>query len=383
MLTKDIWINEDGFGIIGSDIIRRYTLTNKSKASVCLISFGAGIQSIRVPNKNGILGDVVLGWDDINGYEENRFIGRTIGRVTKTINDEIISISSKKNSLPKNNDKNYRYSLNNGLIGFDNVNWCCNIIDKSVVMSYLSRDRSDGYPGDMLTQIKYTWTDDNQLFINIRATSTHSTVANISNYCLFNLAGQGTGARELNKHIVTVNSDKWVFEKVNEPPIVYSVIGTIFDLRKPTVLSSKTLRQVPGGGFNHTLSINCPSNWCYRFHARVLHPESGRFVEIYSNQPGIYLSTANNLPNLQVNYSFVSNGNHWDVASRDELKNLIQQEDVKLYGKGGILYKKHSGFLISPQNYSNFGSMKYFPSCVLHPGNIYQHDMSLKFGVKV
>ncbi|KAK0171818.1 hypothetical protein PV328_005217 [Microctonus aethiopoides] len=380
-------MHEDGFGIIGSDIIRRYTLTNKSKASVCLISFGAGIQSIRVPNKNGILGDVVLGWDDINGYQENRFIGRTIGRVTKTITDGIITIVSKKNFSSENYDKNNRYHFNSGLINFDNVNWDCHIIDKSVVMSYLSRNRSDGYPGDMLTQIKYTWTDDNQLFINIRATSTRSTVANISNYCLFNLAGHGTGAGELNKHIVTVNSDKWVHEELNKPPLVHSAIGTIFDLRKPTILSSKTLRQVPGGGFNHNLIINSPSTWCYRFHARVLHPKSGRFVEVYSNQPGIYLSTANNLPNLQINDSFVLNGNHWnrssDVVSNDELQNLIEQKDIKLYGKGGILYKKHSGFLISPQNYSNFGSVKYFPSCVLHPGNIYQHDMSLKFGVKV
>lgn len=139
-------------------------------------------------------------------------------------------------------------------------------------MSHLNTHGYRGFPGDVLTQIKYTWTDDNELSANISATSTASTPIDITNYCLFNLAGHGTGPEELKRHIVTINSDKCIYKLSSENTIstnsICAVDRTVFDLRKATMLTEMRLRQIPGGGYDHNYCVNSPSDWCYRFHAR-------------------------------------------------------------------------------------------------------------------
>ncbi|XP_066589000.1 galactose mutarotase-like [Prorops nasuta] len=169
------------------------------------------------------------------------------------------------------NDKNGLHHWNGGFVAFDNVNWDSYVLDKQVVMSHLSYNGNEGYPGFMLTQVKYSWTDDNELHINICATSTKSTPVNISNYCLFNLAGHGMGSKELKRHVVTVNSDRWIHRScINNISIesIRPVESTVFDLRSPTQFHKKRLAQVPKGGYDHIFCISSPNRWCYRFHAR-------------------------------------------------------------------------------------------------------------------
>ncbi|KAM0727985.1 Galactose mutarotase [Formica fusca] len=396
MSFKDTLIEEDGFGFVPrprgtvssklSEIVRRYTLTNKNKGIVRLISWGASIQSIKIPNRDGKLADVVLGFDDMDGYLKNRYMGSIIGRVADRIPMHLSNMIYPSTI----GDETKKDHLNDGMVAFDNVNWHSQIVNNRVVMSHLSRADSEGYPGDVLTQVKYTWTDDNQLHINIRATSTKSTRINVTNYCLFNLAGHGTGSKELKKHLFIVNADSWIFMDVkNHLPIgiISPVDCTPFELRLPVQLNQRRLFDIPGGGYNHNLCINSPSCWCYRFHARILHPTSGRFLEVYSNHPGLRVYTGNKLPDSECVYPPDLKDHEWggcqeaQINSLELTKKVAKTEAMDIYGKEGIPYRRHGGFALSPQNYPNAVNVKYFPSCMLYPGKIYVHDMTYKFGV--
>ncbi|XP_076648159.1 galactose mutarotase [Halictus rubicundus] len=160
---------------------------------------------------------------------------------------------------------------NGGFLGFDNVNWQSYIMGKHVVMTHYSPANNEGYPGDMLIQIKFSWTDDSQLHINIRATATQPTPANITINCLMNLAGHATGPSELKKHVVSINAGSWTFADVKDSlptGATVPVDQTVYDLRLPTQLTRNRLYNVPGGGYNQNLCITSPSCWSYRFHAR-------------------------------------------------------------------------------------------------------------------
>ncbi|KYM85690.1 Aldose 1-epimerase [Atta colombica] len=397
MSFGDTLIEEDGFGFVprlpgaelekSREIVRRYTLTNKHKAIVRLISWGASIQSIKVPNRDGKLADVVLGFDNMDGYLKNRYMGCIIDRVANGISGGTMHLDNVIYPLSIN-DRTGKDCFNSATVAFDNTNWQSQIVNNRVVMSHLSQKYKQGYPSNVLTQIKYTWTDDNQLHINIRATSTSSIPVNITNYCLFNLAGHGTGSKELKKHVLTVNADSWIFmeAKNNLPSIICPVDGTACELRLPAQLNQRRLYGIPGGGYNHNLCINSPSSWCYRFHARILHPTSGRFLEVYSNNPGLQVYTGNKLPHQYIYPPDLKDhewGNDKNVQINfwKSMKEIAKEKATEVYGKGGIPYRRHGGFALSPQNYSNAGNIKHFPSYMLHPGKMYTHDMTYKFGV--
>ncbi|XP_024947189.1 aldose 1-epimerase isoform X2 [Cephus cinctus] len=321
-------------------------------------------------------------------YLNNRYFGNIIGRVANRVAEGLIYINGKKYELTKN-DENQKNHINGGIYGFDNVNWDSCVSGKQVVMSNLSKTGSEGYPGHMLTQVKYTWTDLNELHINIRATSTEATPANITNYCLFNLAGHGMGVKELRKHIVTINADKWTLMDIRDNlPIglIEPVDQTVYDLRTPTQLNKQTMYNVPGGGYNHNLCITTPSCWCYRFHARILHPDSGRFLEVYSNQPGLQFYTGNDLPDPNRNYPPDHDDYYWggcgDSPDKTEQNTNVSNKNLYFPGKDGVLYRRHGGFVLSPQNYPDAVNIESFPSCILHPGKMYTHDMTYRFGVR-
>ncbi|RLU20242.1 hypothetical protein DMN91_006849 [Ooceraea biroi] len=406
MSFGDTLIEEDGFGFVprsrnaafgkSCEIVRRYTMINKHQAIVRLISWGASIQSIKIPNRDGKLADVVLGFDDLDGYLKNRYMGSIIGRVAGRISGGLDNADVTYFLQPI--AKLLKLLLVLFVVFFDEV------------MSHLSRANSEGYSGDVLTQVNYTWTDDNQLHINIRATTTMPTPINVTNYCLFNLAGHGTGSKELEQHVLTVNADSWTLMDLrnNLPTGVISPVDcTAFELRVPAQLNRRRLYNIPGGGYDHNLCINSPNSWCYRFHARILHPPSGRFLEVYSNHPGLQVYTGNQLPhpervyppdlkncdweggeNAKINSSKLVN-TKWDfeitnnIIPKKKAKEIQNARTKEIYGKGGIPYRCYGGFALSPQNYPGTVNIEHFPSCILYPGKIYVHDMSYKFGVKL
>lgn len=290
-----------------------------------------------------------------------------------------MKINNKDYSLTIN-DKNSTSHYNGGFVAFDNVNWNSYVFKKHVVMTHTSTKNSEGYPGDLLTQIKYSWTDDNQLIINIRACATEPTPVNITNNCLMNLAGHATGPKELRKHVISLNAASWTFtDIINELPTgaIYPVDRTVFDLRLPTQLTKRKLYIIPGGGYNQNLCITNFNSWFYRFHARIIHPGSGRTLELYSNHPGLRFSTGNDLPDLSRKYP-PDFEEYCDCMDKFQAPKLIEKE---IWGKDGIRYQRHGGFVLSPQNYPNSVNIKNFPSCILNPGQIYTHDITYKFGL--
>ncbi|XP_076384706.1 galactose mutarotase [Megalopta genalis] len=286
-------------------------------------------------------------------------------------------------------NKDYSLSVNyrdgcshfhGGYCGFDNVNWQSYIRGKHVVMTHHSPANCQGYPGDMLIQIKFSWTDDNQLGINIRAQATQPTPANITTNCLMNLAGHATGPIELKKHVVSINADCWTCADVkNNLPTgaILPVDYEVYDLRLPTQLTKNRLYNVPGGGYNQNLCITSPSCWCYRFHARILHPTSGRTLEVYSNQPGLQFSTGNDLPDPEC----VCPPDFDDASVYDSQDCIADLVDTDIWGKDGVRYQRHGGFVLSPQNYPDAINISDFPCCVLYPGKVYAHDLTFKFGL--
>ncbi|XP_076223012.1 galactose mutarotase [Nomia melanderi] len=286
------------------------------------------------------------------------------------------------------NNKVYRLSVNGedgcshvngGFLGFDNVNWQSYILEKHVVMSHYSPANNEGYPGDMLTQVKFCWTDDNQLHVNIRATATQPTPANITFNCLMNLAGHATGPTELKKHVVSINADSWTYADIkNNLPTgaIFPVDRAVYDLRLPTQLTKKRLYNVPGGGYNQNLCITSPSCWSYRFHARILHPTSGRTLEVYSNQPGLQFSTGNHLPDPERSYP-----PDFDDFHDCDCVSDFEEEKPEICGKDGVWYQRHGGFVLSPQNYPDAVNISDFPCSILYPGKVYVHDISYKFGL--
>ncbi|KAK9306201.1 hypothetical protein QLX08_003087 [Tetragonisca angustula] len=386
MSVAETFIEEDGFGFVSRpnrnepfEIVRRYTMTNKHKASVQLISWGAGIQSIKVPNQSGILGDVVLGFDDIEGYLKNRYIGSMIGRVVNHVSRAKMRVENESCTLSRNGEDGVDH-FNGGFVGFDNVNWNSYAMKKHVVMTHLSPANSEGYPGDMLTQIKYSWTDDNQLLMNIRASSTQPTPVDITTNCLMNLAGHATGPNELKKHVICLNAGSWTFTDVkNNLPTgtVHPVDRTVFDLRLPTQLTRRRLYIVPRGGYNQNLCVTSPSSWSYRFHARIIHPGSERTLEVYSNQPGLRFSTGNDLPDPDCNYP----PDFEDYCDCMDTEPKLEERQKEMWGKDGTRYRRHGGFILSPQNYPNAVNISDFPPCMLYPGQVYVHDLTYKFGL--
>ncbi|KAJ8686681.1 hypothetical protein QAD02_022475 [Eretmocerus hayati] len=359
--TPRILVDCFGFLPNSRDIVRRYTITNKNKARVRLISLGAAIQSITVPNENDDMADVILGFDSVDGYLKNRYIGRIVGRVAS-------SFCRKKSC---NDEKESR--------ALDMVNWDSCILEEQVVMVYLSRgnlDNGSEYSGDLMVQVKYEWTDDNRLHVDISATSTKSTPIDLSSQCLFNLAGHGMGAKELKTHVITVNADQWAksdLKKELQSTTIEDVCGTVYDLRFPLQLSSEKLFKVSGGGYNNSLCITAPSAWTYRFHARILHPTSHRFLEIYSNQPSLQLYTANDFPDPKKFYPK-------DLNDNDKTNKVAKCYD-KIVGKDGLPYTRFGCFAAIPRGYPKTKMCDKFPSNILHPGKVYVSRTTYEFGV--
>ncbi|XP_058803910.1 galactose mutarotase-like isoform X2 [Phymastichus coffea] len=286
--------------------------------------------------------DVILGFDNVNDYLQIRHIGRIVG-----------------------------CQLNCDDCAFDMVNWEAYILGEQVVMTHVSLEP------EILTQVTYTWTDENRLHVDICAYATKCTQVDFGYHCFFNLAGHGMGAKELENHYVTVNAERWIEQdiKCNLPTgVLKKIHKTVYDLRYPTRLNAKKLRQVPGGGYNHNFCINNPSGeWCYRFHARMTHPNSGRSLEVLSNHPAMKFYTGNDLPDPN------------RILFRDIYNNDVSENRTtcfkKIIGKDGLPYRRHGCFALIPQGYPNASQFQHFPSNLLESGKIYVHNLTYDFGV--
>lgn len=331
-----------------------YTLTNTNGLRAKITNYGAILVSLEVPDRDGNLADITLGYDNLDDYvKRGAFFGATVGRYANRIGGAKFVLDGTEYKLAANNGENH---LHGGIKGFDKVVWKLDDLksesNKAVVkMSYISEDGEEGYPGNMACTVTYTLTEDNELKISYEAETDKTTVVNLTNHSYFNLAGQGTG--DILGHKLTLNADKYtpVDEGLIPTGEIRSVKDSPMDFTLPTSIGSR-IKQV-GDGYDHNYVLNSGGGTLalLALAARVYEPTSGRVMEIYTTEPGVQLYTGNFL-------------------------------DGTLTGKAGKVYKKHYAFCLETQHFPDSPNKPNFPSAVLLPGQKYTSVTVHKFSTR-
>ncbi|XP_076831205.1 galactose mutarotase [Brachyhypopomus gauderio] len=324
----------------------RWTLRSPS-VSVELLSLGCVVTSITTPDRDGQRADIVLGFEDLQCYLSNpRYFGAVVGRVANRIANGKFIIDGKEYKLATNNGPN---ALHGGLRGFDKAVWTCEPVTNGVRFRHISPDGDEGYPGNLKVSVTYTL-EENSLSLQYHAVTDQTTPVNLTNHSYFNLAGQGTS--DIYDHEVTISADAYL--PVDDTMIptgeVRCVENSFFDLRRPVVLGSR-LKELPGPGFDHNFCLSLPGQpKLEKKCARVVHPGTGRVLEVSTTQPGVQFYTSNFL-------------------------------DGTLKGKCGASYPKHSAFCLETQNWPDAVNQPQFPSALLRPGEEYSHTTRYTFSL--
>ena len=338
-----------------------YTLRNAKGAEACIMTYGGIVQKLLMPDKNGKLADVVLGFDDLAGYTTGyyatncAYFGALIGRYGNRIGGGQFTLEGKTYTLAKNNNGN---SLHGGLKGFDKVVWTAKpsvgVHGPQLTLAYVSLDGEEGYPGNLEVTAIYTLTEDNELRLEYTAHTDKPTVLNLTHHSYFNLAGQGSGT--ILNHILYINSDKTtpVDSGLITTGAFADVTGTPFDFRKPTAIGARINDPDPvlqyGPGYDHNWVINKPLGE-FGLMARVVEPTSGRVMEVWSDEPGLQFYAGNFL-------------------------------DGSITGKDGKVYQKRDAFCMEPQHYPDSPNKPGFPSTELKPGQVFRNTIVYKFSVQ-
>jgi aldose 1-epimerase len=332
-----------------------YTLTNPSGVEARIMTYGGIVVSLKVPDRGGKMNDVVLGYDNLEGYVKNNspYFGALIGRYGNRIAKGRFSLDGVEYKLAQNNGENH---LHGGIRGFDKVVWQASPVRRAngpaLKLTYLSKDGEEGYPGNLSVTVVYTLTNKNELRIEYSATTDKATVLNLTNHSYFNLAGAG----DILGHEMMINADR--FTPVDKGLIptgeLLSVKGTPMDFTTPTAIGSRIEQQYEqllfGGGYDHNWALN-KNNGALTLAARVYERTTGRVMEVYTTQPGMQFYTGNFL-------------------------------DGTITGKGGKVYEKRYGFCLETQHFPDSPNKTNFPTTVLRPGQRYRQTTLYKFSAK-
>ena len=330
--------------------VEMYTLTNKNGMTAKVITYGAILTELDVPDRNGKSADIVLGFTNLNDYlTRNPFFGAIAGRYANRIAKGQFTLDGKTYHLPINNGPN---SLHGGNKGFDKRVWKAEPKQtsegSSVAFTYVSADGEEGYPGKLTATVTYTLTHDNSLKLDYVATTDKPTVVNLTNHSYFNLAGEGSGT--IDDQVLWLNADRYTpFDQTQIPTgDIAPVKGTPLDFTTPTPIGARIDQVEPG--YDHNFVLNGPAGQLSPC-AKVTDPKSGRVMEVFTTQPGVQLYTANHL-----------NGT--------------------LSGPSGRPYGKHSAFCLETQHYPDSPNHPNFPSTVLRPGQTYHQVTVFKFSAQ-
>ncbi len=322
-----------------------YKIKNSNGLEVHISNYGATILSIFTPDKNDNLNDIVLGFDSLDDYQSDRnpYFGATCGRYANRIKDGKFSIGNNVFYLPKNDNCN---SLHGGIDGFDKKIWNHEINDNIVIMTRVSPDGEEGYPGNLTIKVYFSLTELNELVIKYKASTDKSTVVNLTNHSYFNLSGKDN----ILDHLLKINADQYT--DVDDLAIptgkLKNVKSTEMDFLTEKRIG-KDINLVQGLGYDHNYCIN-KNNESIVLAAEVFDPLSGRTLHCITNEPGIQFYTGNFLDGL--------------------------------VGKKGNRYYKHSGFCLETQHFPDSPNNNHFPSTVLNPNENYFSVCIYKFGVR-
>jgi aldose 1-epimerase len=332
-------------------------LNNKAGISLKIMTLGAAVQSLVVPDRNGHGGDIVLGFDTAQDYVKTpSYFGATVGRFANRIAKARFSLDGKNYSLAANDHGN---SLHGGAKGFDKVLWTLDSVNSgspaTAVFSYISADGEEGYPGTLHVTASYSLDDANTLKVEFKATTDKPTIVNISNHSYFNLSAE-TGASALN-HLLTINASTYTPVDALLIPTGErrSVEGTPFDFRRATAVGLRVRdghdQQLRfGRGYDHNWALD-GSDRELHLAARVADSSTGRVMQIFTKAPGLQFYSGNFL-------------------------------DATVVGKGGRIYRQGDALVLEPQLFPDAPNQPSFASARLNPGSVYLNTIEYRFSTE-
>ncbi|MBN8232667.1 galactose mutarotase [Corallococcus macrosporus] len=341
----------------GGQPVDVYTLTNRQGMEARVTNYGGIILSLRVPDRDGRFDDVVLGYDALADYvAESPYFGALVGRYGNRIARGRFTLDGRQYTLATNNGVNH---LHGGLKGFDKVVWTAapfeNDQGMGLVLTYVSPDGEEGYPGTLTARVTYTLTADNALVFDYHGTTDKPTPVNLTQHSYFNLAGDGR--RDVLGHVVTFNADRFVPIDATSIPLgmLRDVAGTPFDFRRPTAIGARIQQddeQLRNGiGYDHSLVLDKGGQpGALTLAAHVLEPGTGRVMEVHTTEPGMQFYSGNFL-------------------------------DGTLKGKRGAVYHHRFGLALETQHLPDSPNQPAFPSTILRPGEEYRSRTVYRFSV--
>ncbi len=334
----------------------QYTLKNAAGVEVKIINYGAIVTSIKVPDRDGKLADIVLGYDSLSGYlGDNAFLGAIVGRYGNRIGKGKFKIDGEEYQVTVNDGENH---LHGGKVGFNKVLWDAKVVsstaEPALALTYVSPDGEEGYPGTVTLTVTYTLTNKNELRIDYEGKTDKPTLLNPTHHSYFNLTGNPT--ETILNHELTIDADKFTPVDAGLIPTgeLADVADTPFDFRKPQKIGLRINDQNEqlqfGHGYDH--------NWVLNNYDRTVHKEvelyeplSGRLMEVSTDQPGMQFYSGNFL-----------NGT--------------------IRGKNGVLYQHRTGLCLEAQCFPDSPNKSNFPSVILRPSQVYRQRTIYKFSVK-
>jgi aldose 1-epimerase len=331
-----------------------YTLINDHGAEVDITNYGGIVVALRVLNREGEMGDVVLGYDTLEEYVDDKcYFGCVVGRYANRISNGRFVLNGREYALARNDGENH---LHGGEKGFNKVPWDAEEVERSdgvgLVLSYTSRDGEEGYPGNLSVRLVYLLNNDDELRIDYTATTDRDTVVNLSHHSYFNLAGNGAG--DILGHSLKIDAE--MFTPIREGLIptgeLRRVAGTPLDFMAPTEIGSRIGSDHEqlgfGGGYDHNYVLN-NRDGSLALAARVYEPSTGRVMEAHTTEPGIQFYSGNFLENVR--------------------------------GKNDRVYGRRGGLCLEAQHFPDSPNKPGFPSTALSPGETYSQTTVYRFSV--
>jgi aldose 1-epimerase len=333
--------------------IELFTLTNRQGIEARAMTYGGIILSLRVPDRQGRLEDIVLGHDAAAPYARNNspYFGAIVGRYGNRIAKGLFALDGTAYKLATNNGPNH---LHGGVKGFDKVTWHGEPLDDGVALTYTSADGEEGYPGALKARVTYRLTDRNELVVDYQATTDKPTIVNLTQHTYFNLAGQGR--RDILDHELEIDADRYTPVDATLIPSgeLAPVEGTPFDFRRSTRIGAriddKDQQLVNGLGYDHNFVLNRGGDDGLQHAVRVVEPSTGRTLDIATTEPGLQFYSGNFL-------------------------------DGTITGKQDRVYQRRYGFCLETQHFPDSPNHSQFPSTILRPNQTYRSRTVMTFGV--
>jgi aldose 1-epimerase len=356
-MTRSPAVKQEVFGTLADGReVKIFTLTNKNGLEARVTEYGAILVSMKTPDASGKLADITLGYDTLDGWLGNTsYFGASVGRFGNRIKDGKFSLDGREYTLATNNDPGgIPCHLHGGLKGFDKVLWSgVPVGDDGVEFTYVAKDGEEGYPGNLTVKVSYTLTDDDELVWRATATTDAPTIANIVHHSYWNLSGEPTTS--INDHVLKLAAPHYLPTDAGLIPTgeIAAVAGTPMDFTRPTAIGERVDAEFEAlklaGGYDHCWVLDKGEG--VRLAARLKDPQSGRVMEIHTDQPGIQFYGGNFL-------------------------------DGTVAGKDGVKYPHRSGLCLETEGFPDAPNQPSFPSAVLRPGETYQHTMIHKFAAE-